>query len=129
MTRLLFVPKAHAHPRFPNKGPGDMPYVGRRFVKAPEPGRANGLGSYEATEEPASVVAGSPEANRLIELCKRDGDVLPADAATAKAIGVPFVPLTYHRTEREWFPSVAATSEPKAEAPPKRMTSSRKADE
>lgn len=124
MKRLQFVPKAQALPRFPNKGAGSMPYVGRVFVPSDKPGIR---GEYVATKEPASVVAGTPEAARLIEICKRDGDVLPADEETAKAIGVRYVPLSYDSSDREWKP---APDKPEASAPsPKRSQVSRKADD
>lgn len=120
MDRLKFVPRAGAHPRLPGKGRGDMPYFGRTVSVEDA---AKGKPRYPATEEIASVKAGTEEATRLIQLCKRDGDVLPADAETAKAIGAEFVPLAYDGDAQEWLPAAPKTFETKRSVP------SRKADD
>ena len=107
--RLRFVPPPGRMPRFPKRGQGDYPYVGRRYNAETR--------NHEPTEAPAEVVPDGDEARRLIELCKRDGDLLPFDAETARAIGVPFVPLT--REGDGWVPA----------KPPAKPSASRKADD
>lgn len=82
-------------PKWPRRGAGDYPYIGRRFNVEKS--------DHETTEEPAEVLAGSKEAARFIELCVRDGDLLPADEATARVCGVSFVPLK--RIDGEWVPA------------------------
>ena len=102
--RLRFVPRPGALPRWPGKRSGDYPYVGRRF-------NAQAM-KHETTEDPAEVLAGTKESARLIELCKRDGDLLPFDAETARACDAPFVPLT--RKDGEWVPASAKSPKPQA---------------
>lgn len=84
--KLRFVPKPGAMPRFPKRGAGDYPYVGRRYNADKR--------DHETTGGPAVVVAGDEDGKRLVELCKRDGDLLPFDKETADYCGVPFVELT-----------------------------------
>ena len=106
---LLFHPKRGSLPKWPNKGQGSYPYVGREFDAATRQNRA--------TKEPASVLAidartGKPtdEAKRLgNDLCRRDGDLLPADKATAEFVGVPFVELEQD-SDGEWGPRASKVS-------------------
>lgn len=49
--------------------------------------------TYPATLEPYEVEANSDAGRRLVRLVRIDGDLWPADEATAAACGVPFVPV------------------------------------
>lgn len=128
-ARLQFVPRAGCTPRDPNKGPGENPHAGRALKQA-QPTvdfAANPVGHLDVGieyEPPAvlSVVPGTLEANRYTQICKRDGDMHPFDAETAKAIGVPFVPLE-RGEDGEWYPAKAKP----AAAPAKPSTDERKA--
>lgn len=83
-------------------------YVGRRFDA-----KANG---WVATEEPFSVNAASTAGQRLALLCVRDGSLWPADAETAAACGVPFVPLKL--VDGAWV-AAPKTDTPRAAKAPK----------
>lgn len=100
MARLRFVPRADTLVPYPGRGPGDNHHAGRAVVLDAE---AQSI-SNPTTEDPIDVLEGSSEANRFIELCRRDGDVHPVDEYTAKKCGVPFVPLT-RRDDGEWIPA------------------------
>ena len=104
--QLRFVPKRGASPKWPGRGTGSYPFAGRTFDAET---RVN-----KADVEPFAVAVPSLEANRFRELCVRDGDVFPADEATAAFCGVPFV-----RVERVddsgWMPA-AATEPPRRPA-------------
>lgn len=116
MARLKFVPRAGLLVPHPGRGPGDNPHAGRSIVID----EANKTISNPVHEDGIDVLEGSPEAARFIQLCVRDGDVHPVDEYTAKACGVPFVPLK-KRDDGEFEPA------PKAEAP-KPSLATRKAE-
>lgn len=60
-----------------------MPYVGRRFDAENR--------AYPATDEPFECDSESPVGRRLaFEITRRDGDLWPADEATAQFCGVSF---------------------------------------
>lgn len=107
-TVLLFHPKRGSLPKWPGKGQGSYPYVGREFDAATRQNRA--------TKEPASVMAldasgkWTDEAKRLGgDLCRRDGDLLPANRETAAFCGVPFVELEQD-ADGEWGPRAKTTT-------------------
>lgn len=54
-------------------------YVGRRW---------NGK-DYEATKEGDRFLVGSPAANRLLARLRKDACLIPGDAETAQACGLP----------------------------------------
>lgn len=85
MARLKFVPKAGLCVPYPGRGAGDFHFAGRTFDPAT---MAN-----VADADPIDVEAGTVEAARFIQFAVRDGDVHPFDEATAKACGLPFVPV------------------------------------
>jgi hypothetical protein len=98
--KLSFVPRRDCVPKWPGKGQGTYPYIGRTFDPAT---RKN-----VADKEPAKVVAYNAagklteEARRCVfDFCKRDGDLLPADGDTAQFCGVPFVPIK-RANDGEW---------------------------
>lgn len=80
--RLKFYPNGTAMPKWPGRGHGDYPYMGRRFNAET---RAN-----EALEEPCEVESGSPESRRALEYVQ-DGSLLCANEETAAFCKVPFV--------------------------------------
>ena len=83
--KLRFLPRGDAMQTVPGavQVPGQAKrYIGRKF--SPK------SGEYELTDQPYECEAGSPEATRCIKLMNRDGTLKPADAETAKAIGVAF---------------------------------------
>lgn len=108
MARLKFVPKAGLCVPHPGRGAGDYPYEGRTFNPA--------TGINELNEEPIDVEAGTEEAARYIEFAKRDGDVHPFDEETAKACGLPFVPLTKD-ADGDWVPALKTKPETRFTAP------------
>ena len=83
--KLRFKPRGDAMPMVPLAAHAvgqPKRYIGRKLN--PDSGEYELTGkSYECDED-------SPEARRIIKLMRRDGDILPADAATAKACGVEF---------------------------------------
>lgn len=97
---LSFVPRRECLPKWPGKGSGTYPYIGRHFDAAT---RRN-----VADEKPVQIVAYggdgklTPEATRAVfDFCKRDGDLLPADEKTAAFCGVAFVPVK-RAADGEW---------------------------
>jgi len=108
---LSFHPKRGAMPKWPGKGPGSYPYVGRSFDVDTRANRAN--------KSPASLPAHgadgrlTDDARRLVELCARDGDLLPADKATAEFCGVAFVALEQD-ADGEWAPAKSADARAKS---------------
>ena len=97
---LSFVPRRECVPKWPGKGQGTYPYIGRSFDPAT---RKN-----VADAEPAKVVAHNAsgklteEARRCVfDFCKRDGDLLPANEETAAFCGVAFVPVKRAK-DGEW---------------------------
>lgn len=110
MARLRFVPKAGLLVPYPGRGPGDNHHAGRVVAAAPAVDEKNPtahLGQAIAlptTEEGIDVLEGTREADRFIELCRRDGDVHPLDEYTAKACGVPFVRMQ-RGDDGEWVPA------------------------
>lgn len=100
---LSFVPRRDCLPKWPGKGQGTYPYIGRTFDPAT---RQN-----VADSEPAKCVAFgkdgklTADARRLVfDFCKRDGDLLPADQKTAEFCGVEFVPMK-RAADGEWDPA------------------------
>lgn len=65
-------------------------YIGRQFVA---PNGSNG-GAYPATNAPAEYQDGAPGSAMAIREC-RDGSLWAADAETAKACSVAFVPVRF----------------------------------
>lgn len=99
--RLKFVPKAGLLVPWPGRGAGDYHFAGRTFDQATM------TNAPDAT--PFEVDSAGPEASRFAnDLCRRDGDLLPADEATAKFCGVPFVPVA-QGADGEWAPVAKAT--------------------
>lgn len=80
--RLKFYPNGTAMPKWPNRGRGDYPYMGRQWDADT---RQN-----KATEDPCEVASGTPEARRAIQYAK-DGALLCADEGTAAACGLVYV--------------------------------------
>ncbi len=105
MARLKFVPRAGLLVPHPSRGPGDNPHAGRSIVVD----EATKTISNPVHEDGIDVLEGTYEANRFVELCRRDGDVHPADEYTAKKCGVPFVPLR-QREDGEWEPAPKASA-------------------
>jgi hypothetical protein len=103
MARLKFVPKAGLLVPHPGRGAGDYHFAGRSFDTATMANVANA--------EPIDVEAGTDEAARFIQLAVRDGDLHPFDEATAKACGLPFVPVS-QGADGEWV--VSAKTAPAA---------------
>ncbi len=102
MARLKFVPKAGLLVPYPGRGPGENHHAGRAVVVD----EATQSIANPVHDDCIDVLAGSAEAERFIQLCRRDGDVHPVDEATAKACGVPFVRLG-QRADGEWIPETA----------------------
>jgi len=100
--RLKFVPAAGLCVPYPGRGPGDNHFAGRALKVE------GGVISHPTTEEPIDVESGTPEAERFIQFVRRDGDVHPFDEATAKACGVPFVPVS-RGDDGEWRPGAPKT--------------------
>jgi hypothetical protein len=114
MARLKFVPRAGILVPYPGRGPGDIPHAGRKIV-VDEVSKSI---SAPVHEDGIDVLEGTAEADRFIQLCRRDGDVHPADEYTARTCGVPFVPLR-QREDGEWEPGQSAPARPsRAPAPP-----------
>lgn len=90
--------------------PGVTLYVGQspRYVNREHVKLASGEWGYPATAEPHTCKADSDEGRRLQLLVVRDRALWPADAATAAACGVPFVPLELH--DGVWVPVSAGPS-------------------
>ena len=105
MARLKFAPRAGLLVPYPGRGPGDNPHAGRSIVIDEESKTI----AHPLNEECIDVLEGTKEAERFIEFCRRDGDVHPMDEYTAKACGVPFVPLR-KRDDGEYEPAPAAVS-------------------
>lgn len=81
---------------------GQLPsYVGRESL----PG-----GKFPESKKPFACESGTRTGERLRIVCGR-GELWPADAATAEACGVPFVPLKFN--SGVWQPAKAATGEKK----------------
>jgi hypothetical protein len=87
--KLSFVPRRNCVPKWPGKGAGTYPYIGRKFDAATRQNIADDQpAKVEADTDPRKL---SPEARRLVfDFCKRDGDLLPFDAVTAAFCDVPF---------------------------------------
>lgn len=101
--QLKFYARRDAKASYPDQFliPG-MPkrYIGRGFVPAQSVlGQAPIPASHPASREPDSFEAGTREADRAAQFC-RDGDLWPADEATAACCGVEFVPVEF--TDGEW---------------------------
>lgn len=109
MARLKFVPKAGLLVPYPGRGPGENHHAGRSIVVD----AASKTISNPVHEDCISVDSGTPEAARFIQLAVRDGDVHPMDEATAKACGLPFVPLE-KRPDGEWVPKTSTPAARKA---------------
>lgn len=71
--------------------PGAVAQVG---VPAPYVGRVLADRAYVATAEPFEVEADTDAGRRLVKLARRDRSLLPADKATATAVGLPFVEVS-----------------------------------
>jgi hypothetical protein len=86
--RLSFYPRGDASPTWPGKGKGDYAHAGRTF----NPETRENVVDDKPFEVESHDGKGqlTIEAQRFRELCVRDGDVLPADKATAEFCGVPF---------------------------------------
>ena len=107
--RLRFHPHGAASVKWPGRGAGAYPYFGRSFDAKTRQNRA--------TEEPGEVVADSPEGRRMVQLCKRDDALLPADEATAKFCGVRFSKVK-RDAEGNWQRDAAPKASPKTSARP-----------
>lgn len=124
MARLRFVPRAGLLVPYPGRGPGDNHHAGRSIGEIPVIDPADPTAHLGAaignplTGEGINVLEGTKEAARFIELCRRDGDVLPVDEYTAKACGVPFVPLK-QREDGEYEPAPASAALKTPSAPRK----------
>lgn len=93
-------------PKWPGRGAGSYPYVGRTFDTESRTNRADDVPAEVTLYVPGTTTL-TVEARRLAhELCKRDGDLLPADAETAKFCSVPFVALE-RGADGEWGPRSA----------------------
>lgn len=115
--KLSFYPKRGTSPQWPGKGTGDISHAGRVIVD----------GVAVAHDQPVTCEShdGRGQMTReahvfAFELCKRDGDLHPADKATADFCGVPFVEME-KGDDGEWAPKAAAidgarggTKQPKA---------------
>ncbi len=108
---LSFVPRRECVAKWPGKGPGAYPYIGRTF----DPKTRRNV----ADAEPAKVVAHDAdgkltlEARRIVfDFCKRDGDLIPANHKTAEFCGVPFV-LMRRAEDGEWDPAPNTTESAK----------------
>ena len=76
---------------------GQLPrYVGRKPIVT------DGVCAWPASEDAHTVSVGSDAGARLMKRC-RDGELWPADADTAAACGVPFVPLAF--ADGAWSPA------------------------
>jgi hypothetical protein len=117
MARLRFVPRAGILVPYPGRGPGDNHHAGRtpRFTgEAPNPKAPDFHTAHldlaienKLDDGPIDVLEGTFEANRFVELCRRDGDVHPFDEYTAKKCCVPFVKLERRDEDGEWVPATA----------------------
>lgn len=87
--------------------PGTAQYAGQvaRFV-----GRewSESIHGFPAASEPYECDSETDECRRLLKIARRDGALLPADQATADAIGVPFAPLKFKGGA--WFAAPQTTS-------------------
>lgn len=115
--KLSFYPKSGTSPQWPGKGQGDYAHAGRTFDAET---RAN-----VPHAEPFTVESHDARGNMTreahvfaVELCKRDGDVHPADKATADFCGVPFVEMAQDE-DGEWIPR---TTPHKASSSAKRLS-------
>jgi hypothetical protein len=97
MARLKFVPKAGLCVPYPGRGAGDLHFAGRTVVSDPLTKAIRNV----ADENPVEAEEGTVEAERFKQFVVRDGDMYPFDEATAKACGVPFVPVE-RGTDGEW---------------------------
>lgn len=88
-------------------------YVGRKFQPAADGKPA----SHPATEKPYEVDSSGQEGRRLKRVCRRDGSLYPADAATAKACGVELPSVTF--ANGAWSEKLAAPAKPAPRAPQK----------
>lgn len=77
--------KGHLCPIPGTSEPGMVPSYFGRVVTV-----QNGETTFPATDDPTAVAEGSDFARRAKKLVQRE-ELLPADAATAAACGVPFV--------------------------------------
>lgn len=101
----LLVP----HPLKPRRVGEVAGYINRKAVIG-EDGRT----AFPALPEPFEYDEKRPELRdldrRLLKRVRRDGDLWPADAETAAACGVPFVPVQF--SDGEWV--VASSIKPAA---------------
>jgi hypothetical protein len=107
MAQLLrFFARADQLVPFPGFSPGAGQaalYVGRTFDA--------GIGGYPATRDAAEFEPGSPAAQRLLKVARRDASLWPADQFTAQACELPFVELEFNSGEYvAKAPPVAAPS-------------------
>lgn len=101
---LKFYPAPGALVRVPGSAPvvGDpAPYVGREFDRANR--------AYPATGAAFEVAPNTDVARRLCKLAVRDRSVIPADAATAAACGIAFVP--HELVDGEFQPAAVVAEE------------------
>jgi hypothetical protein len=78
-SALVDVPGGHIAGQVPR-------YVGREFV----PGDGTKRPAHPATERAYEIDSDTDEGRRLAHICRRDGDLLPADKETAAFCGVVF---------------------------------------
>lgn len=79
-------------------------YVGRTAVIV------DGACAFPAAREPYECATPDEEA-RLGWITKNDASLWPADEATAHALGVPYVPLTW--SDGSWIPTPAVQAKAK----------------
>lgn len=82
-------------------------YVGRQFVPHEDDRVARETrvaGQNRATKEPFELESGSQEAE-ILSLYALQGGLWCADAETAAAVGVAFVPVTYDEKAFEFYPT------------------------
>lgn len=99
--KLKFVPKADLLVRIPNavQFTGQAPPYLARFKRQ----MPDGSWGYPASQSPYETDAGSDEAQRLIQLTKRDGSLWPFDETTAAACDTKFIAVEW--IEGEWLPA------------------------
>lgn len=108
--KLSFVPRRGSMPKWPGKGSGTYPYIGRHFDTATRQNVADD-GPIECVAKRDGKM--TDEGRRLAyDFCKRDGDLLPADAETAAFCGVDFLPV--RRVDGEGWETFAPKADGKA---------------